>query len=863
MNFDRIKIKGARVNNLKNVDLELPVKKLICFFGPSGSGKTSLAFQTLYSESKRRFLNSFPTYLKFFSDRPSPVDVDEIYPVLPVFGLPQNNPVVGTRSNVADIMHLTELYQNIFYHYSKEKCPIHETEFREQVLSDYIKDFIDTENGDAIYHLLISKDDFIEFYSDQPFPSRSLKSTRSKKITEFDQDHSLWEIGRFKSKQCEKLTDKFGNYFEKSHQIYLLDERNKKLTKLNFKKGEFFCTTDGCSEKSVGKLGLTHFSPYNALGACDECSGFGETLDYDEEKLFDENKSVSEGGVLLLQYKRFAGQQEELEYELKKKKISLSKPIKDLPEKFFTVLYDGAGDYYGFNHYFKYLERKRYKMNVRIFIRNIQKGSICPKCEGTRMMPFSRNFFFQERSLFSLLKLNISETYEFFAPLAKTKGISKEEKKSINKIISLLQVACGVGLGHLSLARKAKSLSAGEYQRLLLLKYLSYDGKDTLFVFDEPSLGLSKQEKSELLKGFHKLIEQGNTVVLIDHSKYFRAKSDYLVEMGPGSGSQGGEVIFSGDKKSYKEKIEKHSLKVMKPTSKNFISVAKPSLYGSTFSDFKLGINQVNLVQGPSGTGKSASMINVLANKLHYDIYQKYLGVKKGTASKITYKYDFSDVIVVDANLNRYTSRSSVGSLTDLFPVVRKHFTNTFEARALGLKDGHFSYNSNLGQCPNCEGRGYTVVEMQFLEDIILTCEDCNGKRLKPIYADVFDGNFTVHEAYSRPLSEVLEKVRLTPKFQRVFEYLKILNLDYLSLNRSIQSLSGGEKQRIYLLSKLQKNLKDSIIFFENISFGLSDKELVKVCEFLQTLCSLGNTVVVIDQDEIFQNIAQNIIKFK
>ena len=858
-----IRIRGARVNNLKNIDLDLPLNKLICFFGPSGSGKTSLAFHTLFSESKRRFLNSFPTYLKFFSDRPAPVDVDEIFPVLPVFGLPQNNPVVGTRSNVADIMHLTELFQNLFYHYSHEMCAIHKSAFVERTISDYLNSVDEIQDGKEVMTILINREDFIEYFSDQPFPSRSIKSKRSKKICEFDQEHEFWEVARFKSGKYQKADEKLKIFIESNSQLYILFEN--KIKDFKFEYGVNVCPEDSCEEVAFTEKSLMSFSPYNALGACSECSGFGEVLEYDEEKLFDLEKSVSDGGVSFLKYKRFAGQEKELIKELKKRKISITKPLKDLKKEFFQLLYEGAGYYHGFDAYFSYLERKRYKMHVRIFIRSIQKGVTCGSCGGTRLQPFSEQFYLDKSGSYSLnelLTLNIYETLEIFKDFSKEK-LSKDQRKSVKKITDILVTAVGIGLGHLDLQRKAKTLSAGEYQRLLLLKYLSYDGRDSLFVFDEPSLGLSEKEKKELLKGFNKLIAQNNTVVLIDHSLFFRKNSDYLVGMGPGSGSLGGELEFVGLKKDYKYKNLKHELKPIKFKKRKWIEVKSPETYGKIYQDFKLPIGEITLVTGPSGSGKTASLVNVLGSKLYYDLYDEYLNIKKGSYKSVQYKHDFNDVLVVDANLNRYTSRSTVGSLTGLFNVVRKYYSQTTAAKSLGLKEGHFSYNSDLGQCPKCEGKGVNVVEMQFLEDIVLECEDCHGKRLKTIYSEIDDGTMTVHEAYSQPLNKILSRIKLTPKFQRIFEYLKILNLDYLSLNRSIQSLSGGEKQRIYLLSKLQKEMSNSIFFFENLSFGLSEKEMIKISEFLQALSAKNNTIVVIDQDDFFQNIASHTIEFK
>jgi excinuclease ABC subunit A len=867
MDKNVIRIRGARVNNLKGVDLDIPLSKLTCFFGVSGSGKTSIAFHTLYTESKRRFLNSFPTYLKFFSDRPSPVDVDEIFPVLPVFGLPQVNPVVGTRSNVADVMHLTELLQSTYFNFSEQLCPDHKVVFEESLFSDRVESVIGSMNSDDVFHLFITGSAFVDFFQDSPFPSRSMKTDKSKKIDDFSEKHEFWEILRFKKKGLKELNTKIKVYLNRDIKIYIYSEKMKELTSLDYKVGALKCSSDKCAVEALNVRTAMNFSPYNALGACQKCSGFGETLEYDLSKLVDKDKSIKDGGITLLNYKRFGDQQDQLVNELKKKKISITKKISELDDKFWKVLYDGSNEYAGFNSYFKYFERSRYKMNVRIFVRHLQKGLRCSECDGSRFSHVAKQFYLDKNLVYSLsdlcfVDINTAQKY-FKASLSSLINPSTESRKSLKKIISILDSAVGVGLGHLDLLRKAKTLSAGEYQRLLLLKYLSYEGTGSLFVFDEPSLGLSDTEKKELLKGFNKLILQKNTVVVVDHSLFFRKKSDYLIEMGPGAGALGGNVLFADKASEYKYPKSKLKLEIQKPTSKTkWINVKKPEIYSKEFCDFELPINEISWVTGASGSGKSACLVNTLATKLHYDVKGQHLNMLRGSAKSIKYNFSFKDVIIVDANLNRYTSRSTVGSMTELFTVIRKHFVKTPMAKAMNLVDGNFSYYSELGQCPKCEGKGVEIVEMQFLEDIILTCEDCKGKRLKSIFADFSDGAMTVHEAYSRPLSEVLPKIKLTPKFKRIFEYIKILNLDYLSVNRSINSLSGGEKQRIYLLNKLLKDISDSILFFENISFGLSENELIKICEFFQGLTTKSNTIVIIDQDQIFKNIANHNIKF-
>lgn len=852
-----IKIRGARVHNLKNIDLDIPINKISCFYGPSGSGKSSLAFHTLFAESKRRFLNSFPTYLKFFSDRPAPADVDSINPVLPVFALPQINPIVGTRSNVADIMQLTGLLQSHFFHFSRQICPIHKTDLASEKISSLVENMVDE---DGINYIFMRGDEFKQNFSNMPFPSRSIRNQNAKKVDEFNEGDEFWEILRFKAKTREALDKKLLPYLD--FDLFLFNEKTGKIKKLPSLEKTLICPALGCEIKGDIRPKLLQFSPYNPIGACHNCGGFGEVLDYDEEKLFDINKSVQDGAILFLKYKRFISQDEYLKKEMKKKKISLVKPLKELEGDFWDLLYHGSGMYVGFEEIFQYLESKKYKMSVRIFIRNIQKATKCKECDGTRMNPRIKNFILDSkemRSLHELLQLNLRELKIYFEKL---QSKNRSEKKSLAKISKILTVANNLGLSHLSILRKTKSLSAGEYQRLLLLKYLSYEGTGSLFILDEPSLGLSLLELKALYDGFRDLIKMGNTVILVEHNEFLIEKSDYIFEMGPSAGHLGGKIIFQGDKKRKNNLNDVEPLKKINLTKKkDKIVIRGGKIFGKEFNSTEVVLDAINLVKGSSGTGKTSLIINILGNELNYRIHGEYLNIPKGSLKEISCSRKLNDVIIVNSNLNRYTSRSTVGSLTGLFPVVRKHFLNLPISKSMNLKDGHFSSNSELGQCPKCEGRGVLVVEMQFLEDIILTCEDCKGKKLKERYVSISDGYMNVHQAFTNPLSEVLDKIKLTPKFQRIYQYIKLLNLDYLSLDRPINSLSGGERQRIYLLSKVIKSIENSLIILENISFGLSQKELVGQIKFIQDLLVKKNTVVIIDQHPFFEEISNNIIE--
>jgi excinuclease ABC subunit A len=298
------------------------------------------------------------------------------------------------------------------------------------------------------------------------------------------------------------------------------------------------------------------------------------------------------------------------------------------------------------------------------------------------------------------------------------------------------------------------------------------------------------------------------------------------------------------------------------PKQQQYVEIMSPHIYGKTYPDFKLPIQEMVWVTGNSGTGKTANLIKVMANSLHKKAFGDWLDEVEFSVKAVKSPQKFEDIFVISSDLNRFTSRSSVGTITELATVIRKHFLKLPIAKSMNLKDGHFSSNSELGMCTRCEGKGSIVIEMQYLEDIVLECEDCKGLKIKPLYANISDGKMTVAEAYNLPLNQVLERIDLTPKFRRIWDYLKILNLDYLSLDRSLNTLSGGEKQRVYLLSKLIKTIQNSLLIFENLSFGLSERELKMLGVFLQDLLQLNNSIVIIDSSQYFKHLATYALHF-
>ncbi len=840
-----ISIRGARVNNLKNVDIDIPLKKITCFVGPSGSGKSSLAFHTLLAESKRRLMNCFPNDLKFFSEKPPAVDVDHLSPVLPVFGLPQINPIKGARTNVLDSIGLTHLLQNLWYYMSEEYCDKHHVPLETLSYSKQFKEQIKYDESSITYFLL-HKVQYLKVFSNQILPSR-VYDPETEAMVPFDKEKEYWEICRCRKGNFDKLDEILSGVEGRISSLYIHESKGIKLQEWN---PSLLKQCPICFSPSKVTKSENLFSPHNALGACSSCNGFGANLVIDEDKLMDKSLSINEGGVKILKHKKFSNLSSKFKTACKSKKISFNKPISQLGPKFKELFYKGSGQWSGFDKMEAYMERKKYKPGMRILLRRIQTERLCDECDGSRINKLAKRFYI-DKSLSNLPDITKLTIGELSLEVSKIKTTNKSIKFVLDKIKRTLDTAKEIGLDHLNLNRKTKTISAGEYQRILLIKYLSFDGTDSLFVFDEPSIGLDKKQQRSLFKGLERIKAQGNTVVLVDHSPELAKKSDKVIWMGPEAGSEGGEIIKEG---KFQEKRIKHNFtKVKRKLNPNDLQISELEVYGKKYNKFKFPLKSLIWVHGETGTGKS-SVFNVVLNELNYKLKGEYLFDRIGKVKKIAAKEGMLEsVLIVDANLNRYTSRSTVGSFTDLAKPMRRHYVQQPTSKALGLSEGHFSPNSELGRCPKCEGRGFEVIEMQYLEDVILPCEECKGQKLKEEYASLTDGILTVSESYQLPIAQVFENISLTPKYKRILSYLKKLKLDYLSLSRNMTNLSGGEKQRIYLLSKLLVDSKNQLILIENLSFGLSERELFAILEFLNELSTMGKTIVLIDHNPKFK----------
>lgn len=850
--FKNIHIEGARTNNLKQVNIKFPLNEISCVSGPSGSGKSSLVLGTLVDESKRRFINSLPNDVKFLWKIPSTADVDKIEPILPVWSLTQINPVVGSRPVVSDILGITELLVRHFCVNGVAVCAECLGPIRDLGPGEHLDKWLKNVAIDSVVHLLIKKGDYVSI-AETGSPVRSCKS-KAGAVGNFEQDHLYWEVVRFRRGNLIKGLKRLSDFIGPRGISILARIEGSRRTKL-FRPFEKTCVKCEVSFKA-SDFGPDKFNPLLASGACSECDGFGQILEYDLSKIIkNESLTLDEGAIPILTYKQFSHLMEDFKKDLRSKKINPDTSFAEMPKVKFDVLIKGGRKFCGLVGIYEYLNKKKYKRSIRILSRRLKTERDCESCNSSRLNSASVSLVINNSSLKDSLREKLKKVES---------GLRVEESSkdlSCRKLLFLINTAKELGLGNLELNRKVKSLSSGEYQRLLLTKILAQEGTGMLFVLDEPSRGLSIGEQEVLFDKLAMLKKQGNTVILIDHSEYLQKRSSFLIKMGPGAGSRGGKVL-SIKKQTRFIKTSKKLKYPRSMSSKNYLEVFDSKIIDFKFKKIKLPLYKITNVVGNSGTGKSLFFKKILYAqlvKLHTGerIFDLDYTIGKLHSTSVIKKVNY-----FDPELRKTSSRSTVGTYLGFSELVRKHYAKLDVSIKLDYKMGHFSPNSDLGKCPSCEGRGSIEIDMQFLENLVMKCEDCNGKKLRYEIATLYDGNYTVSDSYNFPLLDILKNYKLTPKFKVLLEYTCRLNLSHLSLSRTVQSLSGGERLRLQFLKALNLMSSNELFIFDNLSIGLSELELEGVFKIINELKKKKNTIVIIDSNPYFLDKIDNVIDF-
>jgi excinuclease ABC subunit A len=911
-------VRGARTHNLKNIDVTLPLGKLIIVTGVSGSGKSSLAFDTIYAEGQRRYVESLSAYARQFLERMEKPDVDRIDGISPAIAIRQKNSIrnprstVGTTTEIHDYMRL--LYARVGRTYCRS-CGREVVRETAEVIARQLGEL------PAGTRLLIGFDlpvldasgpsaETIEVdeLAEQPEDDTALglqpaEADPSLRQAPAERDAVAATIAGLRRKGFARLlvdgaavgiedVDPASLRDRAVLQVIVdrvqisADDLRQRLTdsiemaylegggaawairnsELGIQNPEFILFSERFECRQCGILYEDPqprlFSFNNPFGACPTCHGFGNIIELDMDLVVpDPSKSIQEGAIEPWTKPHYRAQLAELKRAAKKARISLEIKWSHLTddEKRFVVEGDGES-YEGVRGFFRWLERKKYKVHVRVFLSRYRGYLTCPDCGGARLRREARDVQVSGRTIDRVSSLTVREAQSFFGTLQlseKEQAIADKVLKEIQRRLSFLS---DVGLDYLTLDRLSSTLSGGEAQRINLATSLGSALVGTLYVLDEPSIGLHSRDNLRLIAILRQLRDQGNTVLVVEHDADMIKVADHIVDLGLGAGEQGGRVVFSGtldglmqEPRSLTSKYLRQELAIPVPTTRRRGTGQKIRLLGASEHNLKdvdisIPLNMLTCVTGVSGSGKSTIVHDVL-----YAAIKRSKGgwdKRVGSFRKLEGGEYITDVVLVDQAPIGRTPRSNPVTYLKAFDPIRELFAATKDARSRGLTASHFSFNVPGGRCEACQGEGEVRVEMQFLADVFVPCDQCDGKRFKPQVLDVRYKNRSIHQVLDLTVREALTFFSSSPKVLRRLQVLDEIGLGYLRLGQPATTLSGGEAQRIKIAAHLSSHSGERLLYIlDEPTTGLHFDDIAKLLTAFRKLLEAGHTLLVIEHN--------------
>lgn len=889
---DKIVIKGAKVNNLKNVSLTIPRDKFVVFTGLSGSGKSSLAFDTLYAEGQRRYVESLSSYARQFLGQMDKPDVEYIEGLSPAISIDQKTTGRNPRSTVGTV---TEIYDYLRLLYSKvgiPHCPKCGKEIRQQTIDQMVDKILELPERTKIQILSpvvrgrkgehakvlgnIKKNGFVRVRIDgeiQEIEGESIKLEKNKK------HHIDAVVDRIVIKDGIKsrLTDSLETALKLAEGIVIV----------NIIDGEdmLFSESFACPDCniSIGELAPRMFSFNSPFGKCDTCDGLGTLMEIDEDLVIpDKDKSISEGAIAPWGEGRL--KEDSWTYSIltalqKRYNFTIDTPVKDLdPEVLDIILYGTKGEklvvYYNkdnqnmqFNHQYEGIInelRRRYMESnseyIKNEIENYMSDNPCPKCKGARLKPEVLAVTVGDKNIFEFCSLPIRDELNFINNLE----LSEKDKIISNQILKeikgRLKFLIDVGLDYLNLTRAARTLSGGESQRIRLATQIGSSLVGVLYILDEPSIGLHQRDNDKLIATMKHLRDIGNTLIVVEHDEDTIKEADFIVDVGPGAGEHGGEIVAAGDLqyiKNCKESITGQYItgekkidvpKKRRKFSDNFIKIigAKENNLKNIKVNFPIGV--LTCVTGVSGSGKSTLVNEILYKGLNKKI--NHSKANPGKHKEIQGIENIDKIIDINQSPIGRTPRSNPATYTGVFDIIRELFSVTNDAKMRGYKPGRFSFNVKGGRCEACKGDGIIKIEMQFLSDVYVPCEVCKGKRYNRETLEIKYKNRNIDDVLNMTVEEAVKFFENIPRIKNKLDTLMDVGLGYIRLGQPSTQLSGGEAQRIKLAYELSKRSTGKTLYIlDEPTTGLHIDDVSRLVEILQRLVDTGNTVVVIEHN--------------
>jgi len=876
---DSILIRGARVHNLKDVSLAIPHNCLTVVTGVSGSGKSSLVFDTIYAEGQRRYVESLSAYARQFLERMEKPDVDEILGIAPPIAIRQKNTTRNPRSTVATSTELYDFIRLLYARAGHTHCPV----CGERVQRDTV---------DQIAQQLLSQPEGSRWYA--LFPVRGtagsgalrdyLFELRKKGFTRLFQNGHTFEFSTPESlldidftQPLFALVDRLVIapdlhqrivdtveicYREAAEVIFEQPASGGESVRLRFSE-KFACKRDGTELVDPEPSLFSFNSPF---GACPRCQGFGNTIDYDMD-LAIPNKSLSleEGAVDPWTKPQYSWYYEERFLKAARGKVRLKVPFAELRPDEREIVFDHV------RRSFAEVEKKKYKVHVRVFLSRYRGYAECPDCKGSRLRHEALNVRLGGKTIAELVKLNIAQAYAFFDALALSPEENAIAAKILVEIQQRLKFLNDVGLEYLTLDRLSSTLSGGEAQRIQLATCLGSRLVGASYVLDEPSIGLHSRDTGRLIRILEELRDLGNTIIVVEHDPDVMRAADHIVDLGPGAGELGGRIIFEGPfgkllqdgASSLTSRYLKGELNAVREMGRRAVNQKRVVRFlGATAHNLKnidvsIPLDMMVAITGVSGSGKSTLVHDVIyqslmqhLNRDRGDSSQDFNTVQKVTCRQVDRAGLLTQVVLVDQSPIGRTPRSNPVTYIKAFDIIRELFARTPEAEKRGYSAGHFSFNIPGGRCETCQGDGTVTVEMQFLADVELICDECKGTRYKSSILDIRYRGLNIHEVLQLTIQEAMVFFSGVSKLTNRLKVLTEVGLGYLRLGQSATTLSGGEAQRVKLAAHLcQASCQGTLFIFDEPTTGLHFDDIAKLLDAFQQLIRNGGSVLIIEHN--------------
>jgi excinuclease ABC subunit A len=881
---EAIRIQGARANNLKNLTVDIPKNELVLVTGLSGSGKSSLIMDTLYAEGQRRYVESLSSYARQFLNRMKKPEVDFIRGLCPAIAIQQRTTGKNARSTVGSLTEINDYLRLLFARVGRMYSPVSGNQVKKHQVSDVVDYVLEQEAGAKVQlwidlprvegrslgqelELLLQKgytrfraadEEEFQYIQDALDADEKVLETDSSQL---DEEAYRVLIDRFVVREedeenTRRMADSIHTAFMEGGGACIIDLMNGKEKRFNNR-----FALDGIE---FPDLQPQLFNYNNPFGACQRCKGYGRILGISEQKVIpDPEMTIYEGAIACWSGPKGQRWLQPLLENAHEFDFPVHTPYEELSPEQQSLLWEGNSYFKGIQAYFDKLEKKAYKIQNRVILSRYRGRTTCPECNGSRLRKETQYVKIQGTTIQDLIFLPVDELHAYFKKLDLEGADEEIGNRILIELRSRLQTMVKIGLGYLTLERLSSTLSGGETQRIHLTRTLSSNLTHSMYILDEPSIGLHPQDSQQLIEVLKELRDLGNTVIVVEHEEELIRQADHLIELGPDAGSYGGELVYAGPLTDFEDEAEgsytadylsgRRQIERQAPPRpmKSFIEIEGATKNNVRKLDVKFPLHAMSVVTGVSGSGKSTLVFDIIHPALRQEVHEEYVHQEADVKSISGPLSSIDRLEYIDQHPIGRSSRSNPVTYIKAYDAIRSLYASRPLSQMRGYKAKHFSFNVDAGRCEACQGEGYNTVEMQFLADVKLLCDECQGQRFKDEVLEVRYKNKNIFELLEMSVDDAIDFFEERPDIAGKLQPLQDVGLGYITLGQSSNTLSGGEAQRVKLASYLAKeNSKERILFiFDEPTTGLHFHDINKLLTAFDALIELGHTVIIVEHN--------------